>query len=470
MSFNNAGINLFLSYSFDFIIWFFLTTYVIQLYSYIVSITRYYVLSKSLYVIDFTVLQQIKSLPKITFIIPAYNEEVTIVSVVNVILNLSYPNLEIVVVDAGSSDSTLSLLKNNFDLFPLPPVIGQKIPTKKIENYYKSINEPRLTVIEKKDNSKSDAQNAALNICDSLFFISLDADTLINDKEFMKTILYFLSRPNIYSMGAMVGVGNEAIIEENVVARRQFPSKFLNSLQRIDYEMMIIGFRFGHVYDGGNIIVPGAFGIFNYAKVMEARGYSDDTLLDDVDLTLTLVKKSYEELNENLVDTAPFVPCLTYSPNNIKEIVSQRERWQRGTLQALKKHRKMFFSYKYENTGTLGLPYYLFQISIMTLVQLFVLMIIPIAFYVNFYDIKRVFLYLGILLLIRFSEYTHLFFVRNIILDRFVSIREGTKIVIASVFFAVTLDPILFFSKVLGILKFFKGDISWKKLKRFPYK
>jgi glycosyltransferase involved in cell wall biosynthesis len=118
--------------------------------------------------------------PSISMLVPAHNEETSIQESVRALLTLAYPQLEIVVVDDGSTDETLPILTSTFDLVPLQPIYDSRIVTKPVRSILRSREYPNLIVVAKENGGKADSLNAALNISTSELVCALDADTILD--------------------------------------------------------------------------------------------------------------------------------------------------------------------------------------------------------------------------------------------------------------------------------------------------
>lgn len=138
---------------------------------------------------------QSNSLPPITFIIPAFNESKVIAHTVRNLLSLSYRYKKIIIVNDGSTDDTLEVLKSMFSLRPIPPSFPKELETAKIRDYYASDQYPNLLVIDKENGNKADALNAGLNACETEIFVAADADTLVIDDALNRLIRPFLLDP-----------------------------------------------------------------------------------------------------------------------------------------------------------------------------------------------------------------------------------------------------------------------------------
>ena len=118
--------------------------------------------------------------PGISLVVAAYNEERTIVESLRALLALDYPKREIVVVNDGSSDGTLALLKKTFHLVPAPVGYVEHIPTAPVRGLYRSVDEPDLVLIDKENGGgKADASNAGINAASMPGVMALDADTIL---------------------------------------------------------------------------------------------------------------------------------------------------------------------------------------------------------------------------------------------------------------------------------------------------
>ena len=116
----------------------------------------------------------------ISIIVPAFNEQATIVSSIRSMLEVSYPEFEVIVVNDGSEDATLEQLNGAFSLFPVTDTTRPQLKTNTIRRIYRSLDNPNLVVIDKERGGKSDALNAGINASTYPLFCCVDADSLLN--------------------------------------------------------------------------------------------------------------------------------------------------------------------------------------------------------------------------------------------------------------------------------------------------
>jgi cellulose synthase/poly-beta-1,6-N-acetylglucosamine synthase-like glycosyltransferase len=289
--------------------------------------------------------------PPVSVIIAAYNEEKVILRTVHSILDNGYADLEVVVVDDGSTDGTLAVLRENFG------------------------DDPRARILTQPNGGKSAALNHAIAHSSREILIALDADTIFRRGTIEKLVRHFRD-PRIGAVSGNAKVGNRG--------------KWITRFQSIEY---IYGFNLDRrALDLLNAItvVPGAVGAWRRELVAEAGGFVHDTLAEDTDLTLAIRRRGYTiRYEEEAV-------AYTEAPEDTRSLAKQRFRWAFGTLQAAWKHRDALFVPKYGSLGFVALPsIWVFQVMLSALSPLAELAMvvalfagnwpIVLAFYVAFY-------------------------------------------------------------------------------------
>ncbi len=255
--------------------------------------------------------------PLVSIVVPAFNEEINAVSSVQNLLMADYPNFEIIFVDDGSKDDT----------------------------YHRVINEfrqhPRVRVFNKPNGGKASALNYGMMQSEAEFLICIDADTKLLPDAVSKLIMHFgpVNYPHGKKVGAVAGnvkVGNKV----NLLTRWQ-SIEYISS-QNFD--------RKAFAYVNAITVVPGAIGAFRKSAIEEAGGFTTDTLAEDCDLTIRLLRCNYLVQNESQA------VALTESPETLKMFIKQRFRWSFGVLQTFWKNRDMLFSTVNPSLGWIALP------------------------------------------------------------------------------------------------------------------
>ena len=301
---------------------------------------------------------RLTSPPLVSIVVPACNEALTIVESVRALLALDYEAREIVVVNDGSSDQTLEVLRRTFQMLPAPLAFAQPLPTAPVRGVYRSIAEPGLVVIDKENGGcKADAANAGINAASGLLVLVIDADTVLKPDALSRAVLPFLEDPSTIAAGAYVGIANGCRIEHGRIIDVTMPRSWLARFQIVEYMRSFLLFRIACASRNGVTIISGAFGLFRRNAAVEVGGYDPTAIGEDMDLTLRL--QTFYRLRRQPARIA-FIPlpmCWTQAPEDLASLRSQRCRWRRGLLQVLWRHRRAIGNPRLGIVGLGVLPY-----------------------------------------------------------------------------------------------------------------
>lgn len=254
------------------------------------------------------------SYPLVSIIVPAYNEEVNAVSSLENLLKTDYPNFEIIFVDDGSKDDTFEKVSYVFS------------------------NHAKVKIFTKPNGGKASALNFGIAQSKADYVVCIDADTKLKYDAVSQLMKHFLAADSA-SVGAVAGnvkVGNEV--------------NMLTKWQAIEY---ITGQNFDRrafAYVNAITVVPGAIGAFKKQAIEDAGGFTTDTLAEDCDLTIRIIRAGYVVKNEN--DALAF----TEAPEKTKQFIKQRFRWSFGVAQTFWKHKQILFNSKNKWLGWLAMP------------------------------------------------------------------------------------------------------------------
>ncbi|MEO7822889.1 MAG: glycosyltransferase [Gemmatimonadaceae bacterium] len=298
--------------------------------------------------------------PTISILAPAFNEEATIESSLRALLALQYPNLEVIVISDGSKDQTVQVLIDRFDLVPVKTIYEQRIKTKEVRSLYRSSTYPSLVVVDKDNGGKADALNVGLGFARSELVCAMDADTLIEADGLQRMVRPFLYSTDVVATGGTIRVVNGSEVSFGRVVKTAVPTHFLAGIQVVEYLRAFLFGRLGWNRLGGNIIISGAFGLFQREAVLSAGGYLHDTVGEDMELVLRLKRLSYERGERGRIAFVPDPVAWTEVPESLRVLGRQRDRWHRGLADVLWRHRRMLFNPRYGVTGLFVIPYYVF--------------------------------------------------------------------------------------------------------------
>ncbi len=297
--------------------------------------------------------------PPITIIAPAHNEEASIRVAIRNLLELDYPQLEIIVVNDGSADRTLEELRDEFRLRAVRAVYVAEVKSAPVRGLYRSDVDSRLLVVDKEAaGSKADAVNAGLNAATSPYVCIVDSDSVLERDALLRIMVPVLEDPKrVVAVGGIVRVLNGSEIEKGQLRRVRLPRKSIEAIQVIEYlRAFLIG---REAWAQGNMltIISGAFGLFRTDLVRAVGGYRASSIGEDMDV----VARMHRHLREKKVDyEIRFVPdpmCWTEVPSDLRSLARQRARWQKGLLDVLWPNRDMLFRARYGRIGCFALPY-----------------------------------------------------------------------------------------------------------------
>lgn len=317
---------------------------------------------------DFTTILQSNSLPEITFIVPTYNDSTRIISSVENLSRLTYRYKQIIFVNDGSQDDTFQILFDKLQLKSIPLFYKETLPSKPVRGLYKSGLDPKILVIDKENGEKYDAVNAALNACQTTYFVLMDSDTFIEDSEFEALIRPLLTNPETIAVGGAVKIKNGCLIEWNRIKTTSFPQNFITGIQAIEYLRTFL-MRVGWDSIGGNYILSGAFGIFVKDAVVKSGGFGP-TIANDMEIILRLNRVMRATDTPYQVVYLPDPVAWTDVPGTWKELADQRIRWQRGMLESLWFHKSVMFNPKYGLQGLFVHPFLFFFEAIAPLLEI----------------------------------------------------------------------------------------------------
>src|SRR3954466_15573752 len=298
--------------------------------------------------------------PTISILAPAYNEEATIETSLRALLALQYPSLEIIVISDGSKDRTVQVLIEKFDLVPVKTIYEQRIKTKPVRTLYRSSTYSSPVVVDKENGGKADALNVGLSSARGALVCAMDADTLIEADGLQRMVRPFLYATDVVATGGTIRVVNGSEVKFGRVVKTAVPTHMLAGVQVVEYLRAFLFGRLGWNRLGGNIIISGAFGLFQREAVVNAGGYLHDTVGEDMELVLRLKRLSYERGGPGKIAFVPDPVAWTEVPESPGSLGRQRDRWHRGLADVLWRHRRMMFNPRYGVTGLFVFPYYVF--------------------------------------------------------------------------------------------------------------
>lgn len=313
--------------------------------------------------------------PTITIIAPAFNEGLTIVENIRSLLSLQYVNYDVMVVNDGSRDDTLQKLITAYDLVKTNEKIDPEWKSKPVRAVYKSSKEAfyKLKVIDKVNGGKSDALNAGIALSTSKYVGCIDVDCLLRPDALLHVVKSFFqrSRKRVIAVGGVIRVANSCIIAGGHLEEIKLPKNWLARFQLLEYTRSFILGRMAWGRIDSLLIISGAFGFFEREIVLAVDGYDTDTVGEDMEIVFKMRRYMHELKEPYTIEYMPDPLCWTEVPEDLDMFINQRDRWARGNLETLYKHRDMLFNSKYGRLGLLSYPYWFFYEWLSPLLEFF---------------------------------------------------------------------------------------------------
>lgn len=296
----------------------------------------------------------------ISLIVPAYNEGKTIASNLDSLLKLDYPEFEIIVVNDGSKDNTLELLKKNYRLIEVPIAVERKLDTQVVKAMYISTLYPQITVVDKENGGKADALNAGINVSSFPLFCAVDSDSLLDRTGLLKAVRPFIEDASTVAVGGIVRIANGCIVEDGQIINPTIPTSHWARFQVVEYLRAFLFGRMGWDALNSLLVISGAFGVFSKRAVLEVGGYETKSIGEDMELVVRMHRILQKQDKPYRITFVPDPVCWTEVPETGKQLRIQRIRWQNGLTDALWRNKTLCFNPRYGWIGMFAFPFFLF--------------------------------------------------------------------------------------------------------------
>ncbi len=402
----------------------------------------------------------------ISLLVPAYNEEATIVASLNSLLNLHYPEYEVIVVNDGSKDTTVEVVKENYDLYPAVIYTRKLIDTKPIRGIYRSRKYPNLLFIDKANGGKADALNAALLHSQYPIFCAMDADSLLDSQALLRSARQFTEDDTLIATGGTIRSLNNAETSYGQILSLKAPEKWIERFQVVEYIRAFLAGRTTLSNLGMLLIISGAFGLFKRSVVLEVGGYRTDTVGEDMELVVRLHRHMREKKRPYRISYTMDPICWTQVPDDWKVLRKQRNRWHRGLLETLWNHRNMMLNPRYGRIGMVAMPYFWLFEALSPLIEVggYVLLLGLIVSGQIDMVFAALFMVLAVLsgILISMSAFGIEAFMRN----RYPTSKDRFLLLLASVLENFGYRQLLAWERLMASFQVFKKKGQWGEMKR----
>lgn len=359
---------------------------------------------------DFTVKEEKKihlsRFPFVSILVPAFNEEDTIIAVLENILKMDYPKnkFEIIVINDGSTDQT----------------------KEKVKKFIKRNKIFKIKLINQENQGKAQSLNNALKTARGEFFACLDADSFVEHKTLKKMLKMYEEE------GKGLAIATPAM-------KVKAPKTFLQKVQWLEYLVSLFIARLMSHLDC-IFVAPGPFSLYRTRIIKKLGGFDRGNITEDQEIAYRAQKHHYK------IKQCYNGYVYTIAPKNLSELYKQRNRWLKGTFLNILKYKKMIWNKKYGDFGIMqmSINIIIFFVSIVTI------------FFFSLYVLKPVYTFIKNLYLINFD-------IRPFIVDltnfKFVFLSFDLEKIVILYLLLLLSFTVIYFSHINANEKFKKKDI-----------
>lgn len=403
----------------------------------------------------------------VSILVPAHNEELTVIDTVKSLLDLNYKLYEIIVIDDGSTDKTSKVLVDYFNMEEIDRPVRKTLKTKLVKKVYETEEyKVKITLIKKENGGKADALNAGINMSECPYFMSIDADSMLQADSLENIARPILTDERIVACGGVIRISNGLKLENGRVNEYHLPKGILVSMQVLEYDRSFLASRILFDQFNGNLIISGACGLFKKDVALAAGGYDSDTVGEDFELVIKLHVFCKMHKIDYRVKYVPEAICWSQAPSTIGDLMKQRRRWNKGLLQGMFKYKELFFNPKYGMISFISFLYYLIYELLTPFIEIFGVITMIISYFLDLLNVQFMVMFLliyilfgGILSLCTFLSRLH---VENIKL----SFRDIVKAMLLCILEITVLRYIVLFARISSFFGYKKNKNIWDRAER----
>ncbi|HEY0863889.1 MAG TPA: glycosyltransferase [Lacunisphaera sp.] len=408
-----------------------------------------------------------KSVPGISLLVPAHNEERTIVENIQCLLTLRYPRYEIIVVNDGSTDDTAQAVIRAFRLERIDLRRPHTASCRTIRGIYRQRDYPNLLFIDKENGGKSDALNAGLNYARHPLVCGVDADSLLDHHSLLKAVRPFIEQPaSLIAVGGTIRIANGCEVHGGMVVTEGTPRNLVPLFQIVEYMRAFLIARLAFSRMNTVSIISGAFGLFKRSALLQVGGYTHGTVGEDMEVIVKLHRHFRNKQEPYNILFVPDPVCWTEAPESLKILRRQRTRWQRGLCEVLWKHRDMLLSPSYGRIGMIGLPMFVIFDIIGPFLDLAGLVVIPVAWYFDLLSFDFMLAYFSLVALYGVFLSMMALVMAELVVFKTTRKRDMVVLALAAVVENFGYRQLNFVWRIEGIWQFLRRKKGWGQMTR----
>jgi biofilm PGA synthesis N-glycosyltransferase PgaC len=418
---------------------------------------------------DFDTLEASRFSSPVSVVVPVHNEENVLSAVLDSLLGLRYPELEIIVVDDGSTDGTLELLRSRLQLVARESYFRRIVETEPIQVLYASEVAPHVRVVVKRNGGKADALNAGLNVARYGYICCVDGDTIYAEDALLKGMRLAMRDPErVVGVTSQIAVASRPESEQadgSDVKLELLDRTILSNFQHIEYLRSFLNNRLAWSRLKVMLCASGAFTIWRRDLLEELGGFSRAFTCEDIEMTFRAHERQLRTGRPYEIISLPEAVATTEAPDRIRSLIAQRARWQRVTLETVWHYRRMILNPRYGVVGLLGLPFYIASEVLAPVFEVLAFVNLAVALWLGLFAWPA---YLVFLAIISFAN--AILSAAAIMLDdatgRSYRLRHVLRLLLLGPLELVAYRPILMWARLRGTWGFLHGHRGWEKFER----
>ncbi len=418
---------------------------------------------------DFDALGHSRFTPPVSVLVPAYNEEGMVLITVRSVLAFDYPELEVIIVDDGSTDRTFEVLERELDLEPFGYYERRIVECGPVTGVYRSRTQKHVKVIRKENRgTKADACNCALNYARYRYVLLLDGDTLYEPDALLNCMRLAASDPQrVIGVTGHISVASrpETTIGARAEDRELIDNTLLSNFQHLEYLRSFLNTRLGWSRLGFMMCVSGAFGLWRRDIVEEVGGWSTEFSCEDIELTFRVHEHMRRTGRPYRILSIPEMVARTEAPGRIGALVSQRARWQRVTLETFWSYRRMIGNPGYGFVGLVGIPLMLLSEGLGLFFELLGIATLVAGIAIGVFSWQTYIVFFGSMMF-ALAVLTSAAVLLEDISTRAYRLRHIVRLLALGPLELLVYRPILMWARYRGTMGFLRSEKGWDKFDR----
>ncbi len=418
---------------------------------------------------DFDVLGHSRFTMPVSVVVPVFNEEDVVAVTIESILAFDYPELEVIIVEDGSSDDTFGVLDRVLDLEPFAYFERRIVACAPVTGVYRSRLHEHVKVIRKENQgTKADACNCGLNFARYRYVCTLDGDTVYEPDALLNSMRLVVRDPGrIVGLTGHIAVAShpERLLGARLADRELIDATLLSNFQHLEYLRAFLNNRLACSRLGFMLCASGAFNIWRRDVMEEVGGWSTAFSSEDIELTFRVHEHMRRLGRPYRILSIPDMVARTEAPSRIRTLITQRARWQRVTLETLWHYRRMIGNRRYGVVGLVGVPVLVLTEGIAPIMELLGLATLVAGVVLGTFSWQTYVLFLSSVAF-GLGILTSAAILLEDLSTRAYRLRHLVRLIALSPFELVVYRPGLIWARLRGVWGFLRGDRTWGEMER----